>query len=86
MKYVKSGNFTTKQLSISETIIETSDVINIAKDIIQKLISEQNNKSQDLMLVLNNLNQATNYLKFIEDKTSITLNFVPADIQEKEFL
>lgn len=86
MKYVKSGNFTTKQLSISETIIETSDVINIAKDIIQKLISEQNNKSQDLMLVLNNLNQATSYLKFIEDKTSITLNFVPADIQEKEFL
>lgn len=86
MKYVKSGNFTTKQLSISETIIETSDVINIAKDIIQKLISEQNNKSQDLILVLNNLNQATSYLKFIEDKTSITLNFVPADIQEKEFL
>lgn len=86
MKYVKSGNFTTKQLSISETIIETSDVINIAKDIIQKLISEQNNKSQDLMLVLNNLNQATSYLKFIEDKTSITLKFVPADIQEKEFL
>lgn len=86
MKYVKSGNFTTKQLSISETIIETSDVINIAKDIIQKLISEQNNKSQDLMLVLNNLNQATSYLKFIEDKTSIALNFVPADIQEKEFL
>lgn len=86
MKYVKSGNFTTKQLSISETIIETSDVINIAKDIIQKLISEQNNKSQDLMLVLNNLNQATSYLKFIEDKTSITLNFVPADIQEKNFL
>ena len=86
MKYVKSGNFTTKQLSISETIIETSDVINIAKDIIQKLISEQNNKPQDLMLVLNNLNQATSYLKFIEDKTSITLNFVPADIQEKEFL
>ena len=83
MKYVKSENFTTKQLSISETITEISDVIDIAKDIIQKT---KNYDSSELNLALNNLNQATNYLKYVKEKTNIALKFVPTDIQEKEYL
>lgn len=84
MKYVKSGNFTTKELSISETITEISDVINVAKDIIQK--NQQNNNADELNLALTNLNQAINYLKYVKEKTSTALNFVPKDIQEKEYL
>lgn len=83
MKYVSSGNFTTKQLSISETITEISDVINIVKDIIQKIKSDDSN---GLDLALNNLNQAIHYLKYVEEKTNIALKYVPTDIQEKEYL
>jgi len=84
MKYVKSGKFTTKELSISETITEISDVINVANDIIQK--NQQNNNADELNLALTNLNQATNYLKYVKEKTNTALNFVPKDIQEKEYL
>ena len=80
MKYVKSGIFTTKQLSISETVTEISDVIDIAKDVIK------NAENQELKLALDNLNQATHYLKYIEEKTKIALKYVPTDIQEKEYL
>ncbi|MCQ2574947.1 MAG: hypothetical protein MJ156_02495 [Alphaproteobacteria bacterium] len=83
MKYVNSGNFTTKQLSISETITEISDVIDIAKDIIQKIKSDDSN---ELDLALNNLNQAAHYLKYVEEKTNIALKYVSTDIQEKEYL
>lgn len=83
MKYVKSGSFTTKQLSISETITEISDVINIAKDIIQKV---KNDDSKELDLVLTNLNQAVHYLEYIKEKTNIALKYVPINIQEKEYL
>lgn len=83
MKYVNSGNFTTKQLSISETITEISDVIDIAKDIIQKIKRDDSN---ELDLALNNLNQAAHYLKYVEEKTNIALKYVSTDIQEKEYL
>lgn len=83
MKYVKSGSFTTKQLSIDETITEISDVINIAKDIIQKV---KNDDSKELDLALTNLNQAVHYLEYIKEKTNIALKFVPKETQEKEYL
>ena len=83
MKYVKSGSFTTKQLSISETITEISDVIDIAKDIIQK---NKNEDSKELDLALTNLNQAAHYLEYIKEKTNIALKYVPINIQEKEYL
>lgn len=86
MKYVKSGNVTTKQLSISETISEIHDVIDIAKDIIQKITDKKDKNYDELNLALNNLNQATHYLKYVTEKTDIALKFIPINIQEKEYL
>lgn len=84
MKYVKkSGSFTTKQLSISETITEVSDVVNIAKDIIQKIKCDE---PGELDLALKNLDQVEHYLKHITEKTNIALKFVPTEIQEQECL
>ena len=83
MKYVKQGNFTTEQLSIAETITETQDVILIAKDILSKISGDF---QKEIDLAMNNLDQATNYLKHIKRKTDIALTFVPEDVQEKEFL
>ena len=83
MKYVKQGNFTTEQQSIAETITETQDVILIAKDILSKISGDF---QKEIDLAMNNLDQATNYLKHIKRKTDIALTFVPEDVQEKEFL
>ena len=86
MKYIKSGNFTTEQLSISETIMETNDVVGIAKDIIEKIINVPDDVKKELDLAINNLNKASDYLKNIKHKTDIALDCVPTDIKEKEFL
>ena len=83
MKYVKQGNFTTEQQSIAETITETQDVILIAKDILSKISGDF---QKEIDLAMNNLDQATNYLKHIKRKTDIALTFVPEDVQEKECL
>ena len=83
MKYVKQGNFTTEQLSIAETITETQDVILIAKDILSKISGDF---QKEIDLAMNNLDQATNYLKHIKRKTDVALTFVPKDVKEKEFL
>ena len=83
MKYVKQGNFTTEQLSIAETITETQDVILIAKDVLSKISGDF---QKEIDLAMNNLDQATNYLKHIKHKTDIVLTFVPEDVQEKECL
>ena len=78
MKYVKNpGPFTTKQFSIDETIQEITDIVAIAQDCI---------KNGDLKLAQTNLAQAEHYIKHIRDKVEIALNYVPMDIQEKEFL
>ena len=86
MKYVKSGTFTTAQLSIVETITETRDVIAIATDIIKNISDVPNDAKKSLDLALQNLDQTTDYLDSIERKTEIALHFVPEDIQKKEFL
>ena len=86
MKYIKSGIFTTQQQSINETITEVDDVIKIAKCIIAKITNVSNDVKKDLDLVANNLNQATDYLKCIKHKTDIALDYVPTDVQEKEYL
>ena len=83
MKYVKQGNFTTEQQSIAETITETQDVILVAKDILSKISGDS---QKEIDLAINNLNQATNYLKHVKRKTDIALTFVPKDVKEKEFL
>ena len=86
MKYVKSGNFTTEQFSIAETITETEDVILIAKDVIEKITNVSDDIKKELDLAINNLNQATGYLKHIKHKADIALDYVPTDVKEKEFL
>lgn len=86
MKYVKSGTFTTKQFSIEETIVETDDVISIAKDIIKKITNVPSDIQEELNLAITNLDEATEYLGHIKRKTDIALKFVPQDVQEKEFL
>ena len=86
MKYTNSGIFTTDQLSIEETITETRDVIEIAQDVIKNIPDVPNNIKKSLDLALENLNQATGYLDYIQRKTDVALRFVPVDIQEKEYL
>lgn len=86
MKYVKSGQFTTEQFSLEETITETGDVIAIAKDIIKNITDVSANTKKELEQVLNNLNQADGYLDHIRRKADIALKYVPADVQGKEFL
>lgn len=86
MKYVKSGTFTTKQFSISETITEVDDVVTIAMDIIKKLNDVSPDVRKELDLALINLGEVEDYLGHIKRKTDIALKFVPNDVQEKEFL
>ena len=86
MKYVKQGSFTTKQFSLDETITETEDVINIAKDIIKNISDISDDIKKELKLALTNLNEAEEYLHYIRQKTEIALKFVPKETQEQEFL
>ncbi len=86
MKYVKSGKFTTEQLSICETITETNDVVLIAKDVIEKITNVPDDVKKELDLAINNLDQAINCLEHIKRKIDIALGYVPTDIQEKEHL
>lgn len=81
MEYAKLGTF--EQSSIEELIIETDDVIGIAKDVLSKISGDF---QKEIDLAMNNLDQATNYLKHIKHKTDIALTFVPEDVQEKECL
>lgn len=86
MKYVESGAFTTQQISISEIITETTDVIYIANDIIKKIADSKNCNQDELKLASNNLTQAIYYLEHINNKINTALKFVPNNIQEKEYL
>ena len=86
MKYIKSGKYTTDQLSITETIIETEDTVCIAKDILEKITGVSDDLKKELDLAINNLNQAKDYLKHIKHKDEIALEHVPTNVQEKEFL
>lgn len=88
MKYTKPGNetFTTKQMSIEETITEADDVIAIAQDIIKNITDVSVDTKKELDLALNNLNQATIYLEYLRRKTDIALKHVPVSVQEKEYL
>ena len=81
MKYVKESTF--EQSSIEELIIDTNDVIGIAKDVLSKISGDS---QKEIDLAINNLDQATNYLKHIKHKTDVALTFVPKDVKEKEFL
>lgn len=86
MKYVMPGMFTTDQFSIEETITETEDVVQIAKDVIKKITDVSDDVKKELNLAIDNLDQATDYLRHVRRKTDIALNFVPQDVQEKHCL
>ena len=86
MKYVKSGIFTTEQLSLSETINEANDTVMIATKVIENINDVSDDVKKELNMAVNNLNQAIDYLKHIKTKSDIALTFVPSDVQEREFL
>lgn len=86
MKYVKQGSFTTQQFSIDETVTETEDVINIAKNIIKNISDVSDDIKKEIRLAITNLNEAEEYLNHIRKKTDIALKFVPKETQEKEYL
>ena len=86
MKYVKSGVFTTEQLSIDETITETCDVVAIAMDVIKNISNVSADVQKELNLAITNLTNAQENLEHIRCKTETALKFVPSDIQNKEFL
>lgn len=86
MKYVKSGTFTTEQLSVSETITESKDTVMIAKKVIENINNVSDDVKKELNTAVSNLNQAIDYLEHIRTKSDIALTFVPSDVQEKEFL
>lgn len=86
MKYTKPGVFTTEQFSIEETITETEDVVQIAKDVIKNITGVSDDAKKEIQLAINNLDQAIDYLGHIRCKTDIALPFVPKDIQEKNCL
>ena len=82
MKYVKGGTFTTKEFSIDETIQEAMDVVGIAKIVTGNLPTA----SKDKKYIVTNLEAAELYLEYIRKKVKKALEYVPADIQEKEYL
>lgn len=86
MKYVKPGSFTNAQFSIDETITETNDVVSIARSVIEKITDVSDDVKKELRLALTNLDEAIELLGHIRRKSEIALKFVPADVQEKEYL
>ena len=89
MKYTHTGSgaFDTKQLSIDETITEASDVVAIAK-ITANNISDNVSPDvkKELDMIIKHLDAAEHYLSHVRHKAKITLQFVPNDVQEKEYL
>lgn len=85
MKYVKTGSFSTQQMSIDETITELNDVIAIARNILSSLDVPQNVR-KEIGTALLNLKEAESYIPHIRKKVKIAMKYVPKDIQEQEYL
>ena len=78
MQYAKGfGTYTTQQESMLEALQEIEDVVTIAKTVAPK---------GDIKLVINNLDQVSDYIEHIRRKVKIALRYVPESVQEKEFL
>lgn len=79
MKYVNDARkFTTRELSLDETIQEAMDVVDIAAAALQR--------DSDVALALENLKQAQNYLAHIRAKAAVAIKHVPTDVQTQEYL
>ena len=89
MKYTHAANgaFDTKQFSIDETITEISDVVAIAKNTAKNISDDVSpNVKKELDTITKQLDSVEHYLSHVRTKADIALKFVPADVQEKEFL
>ena len=89
MKYTHTSNgaFDTKQLSIDETITEASDVVEIAKITAKNMLDNVSpDVKKGLDTIISHLDSAEHYLAHIRHKADIALQFVPNDVQEKEYL
>ena len=89
MKYTKSGNFTTQELSILETLQELEDAVHIAKTMcrgIYKDGSMPDSVRGDAESAYKNLDEAESYIPYLRKKIKIALEHVPTNIQQKEYL
>ena len=76
MKYTDNNTFTTQELSILETLQELEDVVHIAK----MMCRGENDAAYK------NLDEAESYIPYLRKKIQITLEHVPENIQEQEYL
>jgi len=89
MKYTCAANgaFDTKQFSIDETITEMSDAVMIAKNTAKNISDDVSpDVKKELDTITKQLDSVEHYLSHVRTKADIALKFVPADVQEKEFL
>ena len=87
MKYVSDSSFDTKQLSIDETITELSDVVEIAKITANKISDNVSpDVKKELDMIIRHLDSAEHYLAHVRHKANVALQFVPNEVQEKEYL
>ncbi len=84
MKYTNQGQFSTQQMSIDETITELDDVIGISVNILSTLDIPEHAK--EIGMILLNLKEAKSYIPYIRKKVEVSMKYVPADIQEQEYL
>lgn len=85
MKYVKTGKFTTQQMSIDETITELEDVIAIAKNILS-LPDVPQDVRKNIASALIYLKEAESYTPYIREKVKIAMEYVPEDVQQQQYL
>lgn len=86
MKYTKNAFFTTEEFSIDETISEIQDVIDIATITIKNISDGSENTEKEINMAIKNLDQAKDYLSYVQRKTDIALKYVPDDVKEKNHL
>lgn len=80
MKYVHGNrSFTTKEMSLDETIQEAMDVVAIAADVLRGPVPDVN-------LARVNLAAAADLMNHIRHKAKIAVDCVPADVQTREYL
>lgn len=89
MKYTDNNTFTTQELSILETLQELEDAVHIAKMMCRSIYKDgsmPDSARGDAESAYKNLAEAESYIPYLQKKIKITLEHVPTNIQEKEFL
>ena len=89
MKYTDNNTFTTKELSILETLQELEDVVHIAKMMCRGIHKDggmPDSARGDAESAYKNLDEAERYIPHLRKKIKIVLEHVPNEIQEQEYL